>query len=77
MTSLPARKLKLKDRGILREGMWADIVVFDVLKLIDKATYQNPTIYAEGIEYLLVNGIPVIDKGKHTGAKPGKVLSRT
>lgn len=77
MTSLPARKLKLKDRGILREGMWADIVVFDVLKLIDKATYQNPTIYAEGIEYLLINGIPVIEKGKHTGAKPGKILSRT
>ena len=77
ITSLPAKKLKLKDRGIIREGMWADIVVFDLLKIIDKATYQNPAVYAEGVEYLLVNGIPVIEKSKHTGARPGKILSKT
>jgi N-acyl-D-amino-acid deacylase len=76
MTSLPAKKLKLRNRGILREGMWADIVVFDALKLADKATYQNPAIYAEGVEYLLVNGVLVVEKGKHTGAKPGKILGR-
>jgi len=76
MTSLPAKKLKLRNRGIIREGMWADIVVFDALKLVDKATYQNPAIYAEGVEYLLVNGVLVVEKGKHTGARPGKILGR-
>jgi len=76
MTSLPAKKLKLRNRGVIREGMWADIVVFDALKLVDKATYQNPAIYAEGVEYLLVNGVLVVEKGKHTGARPGKILSR-
>lgn len=76
MTSLPARKIGLRDRGVLCEGMWADIVVFDAVKIRDKATYQNPAVYAEGVEYVLVNGVLVVEKGRHTGARPGRVLSR-
>jgi len=74
MTSLPAQKLGLKDRGMIREGMWADVVVFDPRRVVDKATYEDPHRYSEGIEYVLVNGEVVVDKGKHTGALPGKVL---
>ena len=74
MTSLPAQKLGLKDRGILREGMWADVVVFDPKRVVDEATYEDPHRYPEGIEYVLVNGEIVVDIGEHTGALPGKVL---
>ena len=74
MTSLPAATFQLRDRGQLRPGNWADIVVFDPEKVIDEATYTNPHQYPEGIPYVLVNGAIVIDQGKHTGAKPGMPL---
>lgn len=76
MTSLNAHKLGLKDRGWLREGCWADITVFDPQKVIDRSTYEKPFAYNEGIEYVLVNGQLVLDRGKHTGAKPGQPLRR-
>ncbi len=76
MTSAPATRLRLLNRGLIREGFIADIVVFDPKKIIDKATFLDPHQYAEGIEYVLVNGEVVIEKGRHTEAKPGKVLKR-
>ena len=74
MTSLPAQTLRLKDRGLLKEGYWADVVVFDPDTVSDPATYQNPQQYAKGVLFVLVNGTPVIDNAKHTGARPGKVI---
>lgn len=74
MTSLPAQKLGLFNRGLIREGFWADIVIFNPLKVTDKATFTNPHQYPEGIEYVIVNGQKVIDKKEHTGKLPGKVL---
>jgi len=74
MTLLPASRLKLKDRGVLKKGMAADIVVFEPKSVADKATWQNPHQYAEGIPYVLVNGQLVIDDNKRTEAFPGKVL---
>jgi N-acyl-D-amino-acid deacylase len=72
MTSLPAQTLRLKDRGLLREGYWADVVVFDPNTVSDPATYENPQQYAKGVPYVLVNGTVVVDNGNHTGARPGK-----
>lgn len=74
MTSLPAQKLGLGDRGIIREGKWADVVVFDSKRVIDEATYKDSHQYSKGIEYVLVNGEVVVDKEEHTGALCGKVL---
>ena len=74
MSSLSAAKIGLKDRGSLREGLFADITIFDEQKIIDRATYEQPFQYAEGIESVIVNGRLVIDKGTHTGARPGRVL---
>ena len=74
MTSMPAAVLGLKDRGQLREGYWADIVVFDPDTVADMATYENPKQYPKGIDYVLVNGTVVIDQGHHTGARPGRVV---
>ena len=74
MTSLPAQVLGLRDRGLLREGYWADIVVLDPDTVADTATYEKPKQYPKGIKYVLVNGAVVIEKGNHTGARPGKVL---
>ncbi|HEY3166006.1 MAG TPA: D-aminoacylase, partial [Candidatus Binatia bacterium] len=74
MTSLPAQTLKLKDRGMLKEGYWADVVIFDPATVTDPATYENPQQYAKGIPFVLVNGAVVIDNGNHTGARPGKVI---
>jgi len=74
MASLPAQKLGLRDRGMIREGMWADVVVFNLKTVVDKATYEEPHQYPDGIEYVLVNGEIVIDKREHTGALPGKIL---
>ncbi len=71
MTSFPAQKLGLKDRGLLREGFWADITIFDKDRVIDKATYKNPTILSEGIEYVLINGTIALEKGKFTYSKSG------
>jgi dihydroorotase/N-acyl-D-amino-acid deacylase len=73
-TALPAQRMGLNDRGVLKLGMAADIVVFDPDTVADKATYENPAQFAVGMEYVLVNGVPVIEGGKMTGALPGKVL---
>jgi N-acyl-D-aspartate/D-glutamate deacylase len=74
MTSLPAERLGLKDRGYVRPDMMADIVIFDPEKVRDLATYTNPHQFPDGIAYVLVNGKVVVDKGRHTGAKPGRAL---
>ncbi len=74
MTSLPAQILRLKDRGLLKEGYWADVAIFDPAAVSDPATYENPQQYAQGVPFVLVNGAVVIDNGNHTGARPGKVI---
>lgn len=74
MTSLPAQKFQLKDRGLLKAGMAADIVVFDPETVSDKSTYQMPHQYSTGFHFVLVNGQIVIDQGVHTGTKSGKPL---
>ena len=73
-TALPAQRMRLTDRGVLKTGMWADVVVFDPATVRDRATFDNPNHLSEGMEYVLVNGVPVIHQGKMTGALPGKVL---
>ena len=73
-SALPAERMLLTDRGVLKEGMWADLVVFDPATVRDVATFDNPNQLSQGMEYVLVNGVAVIDQGKMTGAKPGKVL---
>lgn len=74
MTSLPAGTFKLWDRGLIRPGMAADLVIFDEKKVIDRATFDTPHQYADGIRYVLVNGQVVINDGVHTGARPGRIL---
>ena len=74
MTSLPANTFQLRDRGLIREGGWADIVVFDPEKISDPAAYNDPHHYAVGIPFVLVNGVAVVVNGEHTGAKPGQAL---
>jgi dihydroorotase/N-acyl-D-amino-acid deacylase len=66
--------MHLTDRGVLKQGMWADVVVFDPATIRDVATFENPNQLSQGMEYVLVNGVPVIDGGKMTNALPGKVL---
>lgn len=74
MTSMPAAKVGLKDRGAVRTGNWADLVVFDPATIADKATYTDPEQYPVGIDYVLVNGKVIIDHGVHSGELAGKVL---
>jgi N-acyl-D-aspartate/D-glutamate deacylase len=76
MTSLNANRLRIADRGLLKPGMYADVTIFDAGRIIDKATYTEPFQYNEGIEYVIVNGQVVLDRGKHTGAMPGKALRK-
>jgi N-acyl-D-amino-acid deacylase len=76
VTSSPARKFKLTDRGVLRTGAYADIVVFDLEKVTDRGDQLEPRRYPEGIEYVLVNGAIVVEREAQTGARPGKVLYR-
>jgi dihydroorotase/N-acyl-D-amino-acid deacylase len=73
-SALPAERMRLADRGVLKAGMWADVVVFDPATITDRATFENPNQLSVGMEYVLVNGVPVIDGGKPTNALPGKVL---
>jgi dihydroorotase/N-acyl-D-amino-acid deacylase len=73
-SALPAQRLHLADRGVLKAGMWADVTIFDPATVRDVATFENPNQLSEGMEYVLVNGKPVIEKGKMTGVLPGKVL---
>lgn len=76
MTSLPASRAGLRDRGILREGMKADIVVFDPARVRDRSTYEDPHHFSEGMSHVLVNGVPVLQDGKMTGKLGGRVLRR-
>jgi dihydroorotase/N-acyl-D-amino-acid deacylase len=73
-SALPAQRMRLTDRGVLKAGMWADVVIFDPETIRDLATFENPNQLSQGMEYVLVNGVPVIDQAKMTGALPGKVL---
>jgi dihydroorotase/N-acyl-D-amino-acid deacylase len=74
MSALPAQKLRLADRGVLKAGMWADVVVFDPETIADIATFAQPNQLSVGMDYVLVNGVPVIAGGKATNALPGKIL---
>jgi len=74
MTSWPATRMRIASRGVLREGLWADAVIFDYGKIQDRSTYEKPDLSPDGVDYVLVNGVVVVDHGRHTGARPGKVL---
>lgn len=76
MTSFPAQRLGLQDRGLIKEGNWADIVIFDPEKVIDKATYEQPYQLPEGIPYVFVNGVIVVESGKKNRKSPGRVIRR-
>jgi N-acyl-D-amino-acid deacylase len=76
MAALPAAKMRMADRGVLKQGMWADVVVFDPATITDKATFEQPNQLSVGMDYVLVNGVPVIADGKATNALPGKVIRR-
>ena len=73
-TSLPAQRMRITDRGVLKQGMWADVVIFDPATIHDAATFENPNQFSVGMKYVIVNGTPVIAEGKMTTALPGKVL---
>ena len=68
--------MRFADRGVLKAGMWADVVVFDPEKIRDVATFDHPNQLSEGMRFVLVNGVPVIDEGKMTNALPGQVVMR-
>lgn len=74
MTLLPARTFGFRDRGLLREGYQADLVMFDPARVEDKATYQKPHQFSEGFDLVLVNGQVAVEDGKLTGARPGQVI---
>jgi N-acyl-D-aspartate/D-glutamate deacylase len=74
MTSWPATRMRLAGRGTIQAGNWADVTIFDLATIDDRATYEAPTQSPTGIEWVLVNGVVVMDHGRHTGAKPGHVL---
>jgi N-acyl-D-amino-acid deacylase len=74
LTSLPAGNLKLKQRGMLKAGYFADIVAFDPTKIRDHATFEKPAQYSTGVVHVFVNGVPVVKDGDHTSAKPGRVV---
>jgi len=75
MSALPAQRMRLTERGVLKQGLWADVVVFDPATIKDLATFEHPNQLSQGMQYVLVNGTPVIDAGKMTGKLPGKVLA--
>lgn len=77
MTSLPAQRFKLKDRGLIRAGFKADLVVFDPKRIIDRATFQEPQLTSEGVQRVFVNGVEVWTDGKITGDRPGQALRRS
>ena len=74
LTALPADNLRIEDRGRLREGFFADVVVFDPATIQDHATFAEPHQYATGVAHVFVNGVPVIENGEHTGATPGRFV---
>lgn len=73
-SALPAQRMRLTDRGVLKKGMWADVVIFDPQTIEDKATYEQPNQLSRGMDYVFVNGVPVVTEGRMTGKLPGKVL---
>ncbi len=73
-SALPAQRMRLTDRGVLKRGLWADVVVFDPATIADRSTFSSPNQPAVGMRWVLVNGVPVIADGQMTGAKPGQVL---
>jgi dihydroorotase/N-acyl-D-amino-acid deacylase len=73
-SALPAQRMRLTDRGVLKRGLWADVVVFDPATITERSTFSSPNRLAVGMRWVLVNGVPVIADGKMTGAMPGKVL---
>jgi N-acyl-D-aspartate/D-glutamate deacylase len=77
MTSFPARRIGITDRGIIRVGMKADLVVFDPATVRDTATFETPHRYAEGVTAVFVNGVAVFENGKTTSARPGRILRKT
>jgi N-acyl-D-aspartate/D-glutamate deacylase len=74
MTGWPSDRMRLANRGLIRDGQWADVTIFDYDKIQDRSTYDQPDVYPDGIDYVIVNGKIVVDQGKHTGAKPGVIL---
>ena len=76
MTSFPANRLNMKWRGLIRKGYFADLVIFDEDRVIDKATYEEPRRFPAGIEYVIVNGQVLLEKGNLHPIKAGKVLRR-
>ena len=74
LTSRPAEVFGIADRGRLREGWAADVVVFDPATIADRATFEKPHQYSVGMRHVLVNGVPVLRDGEHTGALPGRAL---
>jgi N-acyl-D-aspartate/D-glutamate deacylase len=74
MTSANAAKIRQYDRGLLRPGQWADVTIFNPDTIMDNATYEKPHQYATGVEYVMVNGKIVLERGHHTGARPGVIL---
>ena len=74
MSGLPATNLELKDRGFVREGMFADVVMFDPGAIADRATFEKPHQYSVGMKHVFVNGVQVLKDGEHTGAKPGRAI---
>ena len=77
MTSLPARRFMLSDRGLIRRGYKADLVVFDPNQIVDRATFEKPELTAEGVKRVFVNGTEVWVDGRVTGSRPGKALRHT
>jgi dihydroorotase/N-acyl-D-amino-acid deacylase len=73
-SALPAQRMRLADRGVLKRGLWADVVVFDPAAIADRSTFSSPNELAVGMRWVLVNGVPVIADGQMTGARPGQVL---
>ena len=74
MTAMPAQKFGLADRGVLRLGAYADLVIFDPATVIDTGTYNSPKRYPVGIPHVFVNGVAVVANGRHTNARPGRAL---
>jgi dihydroorotase/N-acyl-D-amino-acid deacylase len=74
MSSAVATRLSLDDRGVLREGMYADVVVFDPETITDRATFEQPHQLSVGVRDVFINGVGVVRAGKHTGARPGRIV---
>ena len=74
MTGAVAGRLGIPDRGQIREGMYADVMVFDPNTIIDHATYERPHQLSEGVKWVFVNGVAVVSDGRVTGARPGKIV---